>query len=71
MKGCEDQLKTVNQTIIACCVLHTIYMRNDDIWENTAEEAPCIELKGTSSFEGEELRELLKDFINQNIADEL
>ena len=71
MTGCEDQLTTVNQTISACCVLHNICVQNDDIGENTAEEAPCSELKGTSSFEGEELRDILKDFINQTIADEV
>ena len=33
MKGCEDQLTTFNQTILACCVLHNMCVQNDDRFE--------------------------------------
>ena len=70
LNGCDDKVKTVNQSIIACCVLHNFCLQHDDVWEDDeADDQPIPGLQCSNTFDGEEFREKLKQYLNKTIID--
>eukprot|EP00794_Sanderia_malayensis_P007619 gene7619-8459_t len=70
LHGCDDKVKIFNQTIIACCVLHNFCLQHDVIWEDDdADEQPISIIPGSNTFDGEELRDKLKEYINKTLIE--
>lgn len=65
MKRMDDDVKRFNETIIACCVLHNICIGNEDGWEipEVEVETQVALARENDRFDGEELRETVKDYI--------
>ena len=65
-KTMEDGIKMINQTIVACCVLHNICVDYGDIWDEMVnDETPDAIGLQSNNLEGEEFREFLKQYISK------